>query len=77
MLVTAVWFVGYVLVAAAVFGLLDLLIRKCPWLPEEWKPTARYILLVLGVFVFIGILLSLIPGVGAGLGFPNQPLRLQ
>jgi uncharacterized membrane protein HdeD (DUF308 family) len=58
------WFVGYVLVAAGVFALLDLLVRKCPWLPEDWKPTVRYILLVLGVFVLIGIIISLIPGNG-------------
>jgi hypothetical protein len=54
--------VVYVLVAAIIFGLLDLLIRKAPFVPEEWKPTIRWVLLALGILVLIGVLLSFLTG---------------
>ena len=50
------------LVAGIIFGLLDLLIRKAPFIPEEWKAGIRWVLLVLVVLVLIGILLSLVGG---------------
>jgi hypothetical protein len=50
------------LVLGIVFGLLDLLIRKAPFIPEEWKAGIRWVLLVLAVLVLIAILLSFISG---------------
>jgi hypothetical protein len=50
------------LVCGIIFGLLDLLIRKAPFIPEEWRAGIRWVLLVLAVLVLIGILLSLIGG---------------
>lgn len=50
------------LVAGAVFGLLDLLIRRAPFIPAEWKEVIRYVLLVLAVLVLIGILISFTGG---------------
>jgi len=50
------------LVLGIVFGLLDLLVRKAPFIPEEWKAGIRWVLLVLAVLVLIGILLSFVGG---------------
>lgn len=50
------------LVGGIVFGLLDLLIRRAPFIPEEWRAGIRWVLLVLAVLVLIGILLSFIGG---------------
>jgi amino acid transporter len=50
------------LVLGIVFGLLDLLIRKAPFIPEEWKAGIRWVLLVLAVLVLIAILLSFVGG---------------
>jgi len=54
-----VWTVVFMIGAGAVFGLLKLLIDRAPFLPDGWKPTANYILLVMAVLVLIGIILSL------------------
>jgi preprotein translocase subunit SecE len=54
------------IIAGIVFGLLDLLIRKAPFIPEEWKQGMRYVLLVLAVLVLIGILVGLTGGGGMG-----------
>jgi len=50
------------LVIGIVFGLLDLLVRKAPFIPEEWKAGIRLVLLVLAALVLIGILLSFVGG---------------
>ena len=50
------------LVLGIIFGLLDLLIRKAPFIPEEWKAGIRWVLLVLAVLVLIGVLLSFVGG---------------
>jgi hypothetical protein len=59
---TVVAVVVYLLIAAIIFGLLDLLIRRAPFVDEAWKPTLRWVLLALGVLVLIGILLSFLSG---------------
>jgi hypothetical protein len=61
---TAVWVVVYLIVGGIVFGLLNLLVDRAPFMPEGWKPIAKYILLVLAVLVLIGILVSLFGGGG-------------
>jgi hypothetical protein len=50
------------LVLGIVFGLLDLLIRKAPFIREDWKAGIRWVLLALAILVLIGILLSLVGG---------------
>jgi hypothetical protein len=50
------------IIAGIVFGLLDLLIQRAPFIPVEWKAGVRWVLLVLAVLVLIGILLSLVGG---------------
>ena len=50
------------LIAGAVFGLLNLLIQRAPFIPGEYKSVLSYILLVLAVLVLIGILISLTGG---------------
>jgi hypothetical protein len=72
-LATVVWFVVYLLVAGCVFGLLKLIVDKNPWMPEAWKPTVNYILLVLAVLILIGLLISLIPGQGPIFRSPKEP----
>ena len=64
----AVWFVIYVLIGGAIFGLLNLLIDRAPFMPAEWKPIAKYILIVIAVLVLIFWLLSML-GVGGGVAF--------
>ncbi len=49
-------------VAGIVFGLLDLLVQRAPFIPAEWKEGIRWVLLLVGVLVLIGILLSLTGG---------------
>jgi preprotein translocase subunit SecE len=47
------------IILGIVFGLLDLLIQRAPFIPVEWKQGLRYVLLVLVVLVLIGILINL------------------
>ncbi len=66
----AAWFVLYLIIGGVIFGLLDMLIQKAPFMPEGWKPIGRYVLLVIAVFVVIGILISMVGG-----GGPSQIFR--
>ena len=64
-LTSVVWIILYLLVAAAIFGLLLYLINYVgSQFPggEPFIKVARIILVVLGVLVLIGLLLSLISG---------------
>lgn len=53
--------VVYLIVIGAVFGLLNYLIDNVPMF-EPYKKVAKIVLLVLGVLVLIGLLLSLVGG---------------
>ncbi len=59
---TVVYIVVFVIVGGIIFGILDQLIQKAPFMPADWKPTARYILFALAGLVIIGLLLSFITG---------------
>lgn len=59
---TVVWIVLYIVIGGMVFGLLNLLIDRAPFMPPEWKPVAKFFLLALAILVLIGILLSLMNG---------------
>jgi hypothetical protein len=61
----AVWLVVYLIIGGIVFGLLNLLIDNAPFMPAEWKPIAKYLLLALAVLVIIGILISFLNGGGS------------
>ena len=50
------------IIAGIVFGLLDLLVQRAPFIPDEWKAGIRWVLLALAILVLIGILISLTGG---------------
>jgi hypothetical protein len=58
----AVTIIVYLIVGGIVFGLLNLLIDKAPFMPEGWKPVMKWILLCLAILVLIGLLLSFFGG---------------
>jgi hypothetical protein len=63
-LMSLLYFVIFVIVAAGVWFGVNLLVDRCPWMDPFAKSIVKYILLVLAVIVCIGYAISLIPGQG-------------
>jgi hypothetical protein len=52
------WLFIYILIACAVFFFLDWAVRTAPFVEPTWKPTIRWLLLVVAGIVAIGIVLN-------------------
>lgn len=59
---TLLYFVLFVIVAAAIFAGSMYLIELCPWLPANWKPSVKYVVILILVVIGLGYLISLMPG---------------
>jgi hypothetical protein len=67
-----VWLIVYILICGVIYYLLNLLIDKTPFVNENFKIVARYILIVLAILVAIGLLLQFL-----GVGGVNGPIFRQ
>lgn len=57
-----VYAVVFMLGAAAIFFFLNILVEKAFFIPADWKPAIKYVILAGAILIAIGVILSLMLG---------------
>lgn len=55
-------FVILVIVVCIVCGVLTWIVRSAPMIPNEWKPTVTWLIMVFGVLIILFVLIGALTG---------------